>query len=145
MHIHLSAYRDKLNVLSSLCGSSGQGSFRDFAQSHVFSRASIRVVRARVGDGACRRYPCINGRVFRRVCAGAKAFFTRAHRLLIYATTAYIAGCHGSETDGDLLRYTSAVFKKTMTVYIHSNIAVSSRSNLQTLCDIFSDVTVGQQ
>jgi len=46
------------------------------------------------------------GRVFRRVCAGAEAFtvFTRAHRSLIYATTAYIAGCHGFETGGDLLR-----------------------------------------
>ena len=59
MHIHVTACRDKFYVLSSLCGSSAQGSFRDFAQSHVFSRASIRVVRARVGDGACRRYPYI--------------------------------------------------------------------------------------
>ena len=48
-------------------GSSRQGSFRDFTQSdvfRVFSEAPIGgllIVRARVGDGACRRYPWFVG------------------------------------------------------------------------------------
>ena len=52
-------------VLSCLRGSSRQGSFRDFTQSdvfRVFSEAPIGgllIVRARVGDGACRRYPYV--------------------------------------------------------------------------------------